>query len=440
MNKATSADHSEEPKRSRRRPLRFTGRTLLIIAAVVLCVATIAMRQQISCYYAAHRLSGLLDDIRIDQAVALAQKYSASQNCPKVQLLSVRAYRQAGDLQASATLLSDSEGLIGDPDRVASEFSLINARKGRVAHEESKLARLLNDPEMDQRDVCEAFVIGFRLNRRFDEAAALINAWKSDWPADYRPDFHEGLMHQTLTEWAAAVSSYERAVSLHPQPQQTRLRLGECLNQLERSSEACEQFQIVASHDPENTEAWQGLATGLRQQGKNAESRSAYLRVLELDPGSFSARLAIAEIDVDEGALMDADQVITALLTVWPDDTRALYLMSRIAVLQGQDSRAQEILKRWKLADAAVQKMEDQIQELAKTPDNADLQVSIGLSMLRYYSRDLGRQYLLAALQISPNHQAAIQGMSEFESKRRQISRMPVRKEPDRDQPNASDQ
>jgi tetratricopeptide (TPR) repeat protein len=285
---------------------------------------------------------------------------------------------------------------------------------------------MLRDPDLDERDVCEAFAIGFRLNRRFEEAGLLIDAWKADWPTDYRPFYHEGLMYQTLTNWDAAVSAYRTAVSLNPLADACRVRLGECLNQIERGKEACEQFQIVTSRDRENIVAWQGLADGLRQQGDDKSARDAYLHVLALDSGSYSARLSIAEIDFDDGDITSAEKNIDKLSSVWPDDARTLYLQSRIAALAGRLKDSASLQERWKSADLAVQQMEKEIQLLAKSPDNMDLQVSIGTGMMNHYSRELGQQYIVAALQIAPNHSAAAAALTDFKAKHKRLKMIPI--------------
>jgi Tfp pilus assembly protein PilF len=249
----------------------------------------------------------------------------------------------------------------------------------------------------------------------------LLDAWKTDWPRDYRPHFHEGLMRQTLADWNSAIISYQKAIELSPLADQCRVRLGECLNQTERGKEACEQFQVVTSRDSKNIAAWRGLAEGLQKQGQNVAARNAHVKVLELERGTYSARLAIAEIDFDNGDVVAAEENISKLATLWPDDTRTLYLQSRIAASRGRHEQSKKLQERWKVADLAVQQMEKEIQLLAKSPSNTDLQISIGLGMLNHYSRELGRQYVAAALQVAPDHADAVAALADFEEKRKQL-------------------
>ncbi|MCP4174837.1 MAG: tetratricopeptide repeat protein [Fuerstiella sp.] len=422
----TSRGPDKVLKPQARRPLRFTWQKLLMILLCLLGVTAFAVRDRAYCLYVRHNLSTLLNEIRLQEAVAAADRYGASVDCPQVRLLSVQAYRQNGDLQAAERLLADSESLISASDRVMQERTLIHVRMGQLSSGEALLPRLLRDTDLDSRDVCEAFAIGFRLNRRFEEAAVLLDAWKSDWPADFRPHYHDGLMRQTLTDWQTAVTSYRKAIGLNPNADQCRVRLGECLNQLGRHEEACEQFRIVTSRDSTNIDAWQGLAEGLQQQGQHVSARSAHVHVLALDPGIFAARLAIAEIDFDEGDIAAAERNIGELAAFWPDDARTLYLQSRIAASSGRHEESKKLHELWKVADLAVQQMEKEIQLLANSPDNIDLQVSIGTAMLNHYSRELGYQYIAAALQMAPNHSAAIAVLADFDARRKQLKMIPI--------------
>jgi len=422
----TSRGPDKVLKPQARRPLRFTWQKLLMILLCLLGVTAFAARDWAYCLYVRHHLSTLLNEIRLQEAVATAERYGAALACPQVRLLSIQAYRQSGDLQRAERLLADSARLISAPDRVLQERTLIHVRMGRLSSGEALLPRLLRDTNLDSRDVCEAFAIGFRLNRRFEEAAVLLDAWKADWPADFRPHYHDGLMRQTLTDWQTAVTSYRKAIDLHSDADQCRVRLGECLNQIRRHEEACEQFQIVTSRDSTNVEAWQGLAEGLQQQGQHVAARSVHLQILALDPGSFEARLAIAEIDFDEGDVAAAEKNIGELAALWPDDTRTLYLQSRIAAWSGRHEESKKLHAAWKVADLAVQQMEKEIQLLAHSPDNIDLQVSIGTAMLYYHSRELGYQYIAAALQMTPNHAVARAVLAEFDARRKQLKMIPI--------------
>jgi len=398
----------------------------MLLACLVGFVA-ITAGNRIKCFYVRHNLSTLLNEIRLQEAVAAADRHGASLDCPQVRLLSIQAYRQSGELQSAEQLLAASESLIAAPDRVRQERTLIQVRTGLLtSNNEAQLPRMLRDPDLDSRDVCEAFAVGFRLNRRFEQAALLLDAWKTDWPRDYRPYYHEGLMRQTMADWNSAIICYQKAIDLSPLADQCRVRLGECLNQTERGKEACEQFQIVTSRDLKNIEGWRGLAEGLQQQGQNASARNAHVNVLELEPGTYSARLAIAEIDFDNGDVVAAEENITKLATLWPDDTRTLYLQSRIAVSSGRHEESKKLQEAWETADLAVQQMEQEIQLLAKSPDNIDLQVSIGIAMLNHYSREMGRQYVAAALQVVPNHPRATAALADFETKRKQLKAIPI--------------
>lgn len=378
------------------------------------------------CQYLAYRLNNLMQQVRIPEAVELANTYRANMDCPEVCLLAVRAHRMKGDLQAADRLLTEFEAKIDSPIRFARERTLNKARRGQLDGVDSQLAALLRDPSMDSRDVSESYAIGFRLNRRLEEAAMLIQAWKQDWPTDYRPHFHEGLMRQTLTNWKLAIVSYRAAIKLNPAAIDCRVRLGECLSQLQQDDAAVEQFRIVAERDPTNQPAWLGLANGLKQQGEFVEARQAYMTLLQIAPGNYAARLAIAQIDFANNHVDSAFDAVLALSEIWPDDVATLYLLSQIQAAQKQTEDSKLTLERWKAADQVVQQIESDVQVLAVNANDFDLQVAIGARMLQHYSREMGHQFIVAALQIRPDHAKASDVLQDYLYRRRQVSSLPL--------------
>lgn len=377
-------------------------------------------------YFAARKLESLLAAGEIDRAESMARNLMDDPPNAELCLLVVQSLRMSGDTVAADQVLQQHEALLDSPTRVGNERSLNRARRGQLDGVVSRLPSMLRDPDLDGRDVCEAFAVGFRLNRRFEEAAQLLQAWQRDWPQDYRPHYHEGLMRQTLTEWQPALECYEVALGLDPDADVCHLRMGECLNQLERGKDAIPHFRAVTERKNDNATAWEGLGNALKQAGEFAPARKAFLRVLTLRPENFAARLAIAEIDLGSDDVDSAASIASGLLEIWPEDVTTLYVLSRAEALRGNAVASQKLLERWTAADEAVQKIEADVQVLAKNAADIDLQVSLGTRMLRHYSREMGIQFISAALQISPGHSDARRALEDFQKRSAMISTIPV--------------
>lgn len=394
--------------------------TCLVAAA---CGVWLAAGQM---WFARYRLAALLDEGRVEQAAILGREYADRPGNADVCLLIVRALRMTDDLVESDRMLDRHESLIDSPERIGEERSLNRARRGQLDGVDVRLPAFLRDPDLDERDVCEAFAIGLRLNRRFDEAAQLLDAWQRDWPDDYRPHYHEGLMRQTLTNWQKAIASYEIALQLDPTARDCRQRLGECLNQLERGQEAAEQFTILTESQPDDAMAWEGLANALKQTGDFGGARSACLRVLDLMPENFAARRAVAEIDLDTNDVESAAAIAASLLRVWPEDVATLYVLSRAEAVRGNADESRQLVERWTAADKAVQEIERDIQRLAESVNDVELQVSLGQRMLKHYSREMGIQFIGVVLQINPQHAAAREVFADYEQRTESLRSIPV--------------
>ena len=411
---------------SRSQPTNRKWLRLFVACGLVLLPLFVVYHFWGRCQYVVYRLESLIQQVRISEAVELARKRHPNLGCPEVCLLAVRAHRMAGDVQAADRLLAEYESIIDSPLRISRERTLNKARRGQLNGVDSQLAALLRDPEMDSRDVSESFAVGFRLNRRLEEAAMLVEAWKQDWPTDYRPHYHEGLMRQTLTNWELAIVSYRTAIKLAPLAVDCRVRLGECLSQLHQDSEAVEQFKLVIERDPANQTALLGLANGLKQQGEFAAARKSFLKLLQLDPGSFASRLAIAQIDFENDDLDSAYQTAVSLSAIWPEDVATLYLLSQTQVALNETTESEKTLERWSAADGVVQQVEADIQVLATRANDIDLQVSIGARMMKHYSREMGHQFIGAALQIRPEHPDAASVLRDHLERQERVRSLPL--------------
>ncbi|MCR9199559.1 MAG: tetratricopeptide repeat protein [Planctomycetaceae bacterium] len=418
-----SASANSSPGDTLRASLTRRWVTCLLVLPAVMCLVWLWGRPILY----QRQLSSLLEAGRIAEAREMAVAHSGKSGTAEMSLLIVQTLRMAGDPDEADRLLLRYESTIDSAAQVSQQRTLNRARRGQLSGGiDGRLAALLRDPRLDERDVCEAYAVGFRLNRRFSEAAQLLDAWRRDWPDDHRPWHHEGLMHQTLTRWQQAIDSYTEALQRQPDAAATRLRMGECLNQLARGQEAIVQFEWVTSRQPDNAAGWEGLANALRQTGDYASARSAYLRVLALMPENFAARRAIAEIDLDTDDPESAVAIATDLLQIWPEDVATLYVLSRAEAQLGRGDRSRQLVERWTQADKAVQDIESDIQVLAERVSDMELQVSLGERMLRHYSREMGIQFITMALQINPTDERAAQALRDFQKRSQKIAALPV--------------
>ena len=143
-------------------------------------------------------------------------------------------------------------------------------------------------------------------------------------------------------------------------------------------------------------------------------------------PENFAARRAVAEIDLDTNDVESAAAIAASLLRVWPEDVATLYVLSRAEAVRGNADESRQLVERWTAADKAVQEIERDIQRLAESVNDVELQVSLGQRMLKHYSREMGIQFIGVVLQINPQHAAAREVFADYEQRTESLRSIPV--------------
>ena len=106
--------------------------------------------------------------------------------------LRARAQRKLGRLDLAKSLLLHAFELGYPRDRLEREQWLCMAQTGQLRQAEPHLVQLLTDPQGDVEEICEAFVNGFGMNYRFDDALKVLDAWISDYGQDPYPYYLRG--------------------------------------------------------------------------------------------------------------------------------------------------------------------------------------------------------------------------------------------------------
>jgi predicted Zn-dependent protease len=244
-------------------------------------------------------------------------------------LQSARALRKLARPEEARRELEQARRLGTPHARVDREELLLLAQNGWLAESESALPRLLSDLRYDARDVTEAYAEGYRLHFRLEEASALLEAWRQDYPDDPRPHLMLGVMRQTVTDWPAAVQEFRAALARGAEWPPTRLRLGQCL--LENNDVAAAEAELrrfVSAH-PENSEGRLYWAQTLEQLGRPEDARREFQTCLQRDPREFAAAVAVARLDVAAGRAAEAVARLSSLLADWPEDAEALHVYAQ---------------------------------------------------------------------------------------------------------------
>ncbi len=352
--------------------------------------------------------------------VALESARKAAPDSGEVAFGLARAHRKSGQLNQVHDDLEFAHERDFDEELVHREWLLTLAQSGRMREAEPELPELLRTAGDDGPEICEAYVLGYQVNFRFDAAAALLDAWEQDWPESPRPHALRGAMAQMATRWPLAVDEYRRAIELGDASAETHLGLAVCLTERLDLEEALPHFQHAVELDPRDVGAQRGLADCLMKTGRHGEASRAYARVLELDADDFDAQLGLAKLDLEGDRADEALARLEPLLETWPGDADALYTAAQALLALDRREDAQSYLAQWEVADAAVQQLEQSLEELRDDPANVAKRYDVGVLLLKHYSRPMGERYLLSVLQLAPQHVAAHAALAEYYSRTHQ--------------------
>lgn len=396
-----SSDSDSRSGEALRVPRRRLSR--LAILAIVLLGLAIWNNARLRAFYHLSKSQALLRQTQLDAALIHAERAAAARpNDFDVLLNLLIVQRQTDRIPEARLTLASLEADEQAPAEVRYQRVLLDARTGNLAAAESQLQNLLTNNIIDSRDVCDSFVVGFRMQSRFDEAQLLLNAWQKDWPHDYRPHAHLGVMLQMSTQWNPAIKSFDQAIQLGDPRSSTHVRRGQCLREINDDAKALAAFQRAVELDSSSFEAWKGLAECSRTLGYGQQSEAAWLECLALEPFSFDARLAIAENAYDENDLSKANEILEQLLTDWPSDLRALFLYGKVLAAAGRVDEANAISVRWQQSNEKVLRMEELMRQLQLDPTNNVIRSEAAILMMQYFSRSMAAQLLHNVLLNNP--------------------------------------
>lgn len=357
----------------------------------------------------------LLNQARHTEAIQKLNGILASDPDDSIALLMLaRAFRGQGDIaQAEAAL--DRLVKTGNSSQIVGDLRiLLAAQSGALEQAQPHLARLLTESQLDSRETCEAFVIGYRSRFRFEQADTLLQAWEQDWPQDFRPAAHRGLMAQTVGRWKFAVEQYQSAVAKGDWRPETHLQLGLCQLEINQHGDAVDHFEVALRADPDNLEALLGLAHARERLGELDLAAQVFQDCLQVEPANDEARLGAARVMLAQGDAENASRQLAELLDEWPEDRDTLYQYGQALAALGREDEAEQVLDKWSKIDLKVQQMEEKIDELRSRPQDIQLRAEIGLLLLKHYSRSMGERYLQGVLTQDPNHRVAHEALAEY--------------------------
>ena len=328
--------------------------------------------------------------------------------------LRARANRKKGDWSALVANLKRARELGCPRARIEREQWLGMAQSGQLRDAEPQLSRLLADPQDDGAEICEAFVNGYFLNHRLNEAARLLTAWIADFPKDPEPLYIRGKIRLESQFLSDAEQDFRRALAIDRAYWPAACELADTLVLERQFDGALEIYRRAATIPAHRVRAQIGETKCLRLLECRREARASVRRLLDDVPDAREGLLELGLLELDEGEYAAARVPLEAALALNPRALVVRQALSRALRGIGDVEGAQEHAAYIEAAQAALQRADQLSDRVARDPRNADLRCEIGMIYLKYAVPERGLNWLKSALDCAPGHRAARQALDDY--------------------------
>jgi tetratricopeptide (TPR) repeat protein len=328
--------------------------------------------------------------------------------------LRARVARKTGDWDGVRTQLQRAQVLGLAEAQLEREQWLALAQSGQLRDVESKLPRLLANPQEDGPEICEAFVNGYFLNYRMNEAARLLDAWIADFPRDPEPLVIRGKIRSTSQFYKDAEQDFRAAWSLKRTFWPAALELADTLILEHEFDPALEIYRRAAAIPAHSARARIGEIKCLRLLQRLEQARGSAQRLLEEAPDSREALLELGLVDLEDGEYAAATPILKKALAFNPRSLVVRQALARALRGMGDVAGAREQAAYLEQAQSALQRADQLSIKVADEPDNAELRYEIGKIYLQYAVPERGVNWLKSALNCDPGHQAARTALTNY--------------------------
>lgn len=302
------------------------------------------------------------------------------------------------------------------PTPLRREFLLAEIQSGRLRDYQHEIPDLLMQAGDDAPAVSEALASGYFQAYRLNEAMALIEAWRRDYPDDPQPMVVRGSYFLQRQAWNNAAGEFEQALQLSPGRTDIRLLWAECLYQLQQLSAAREQFERCVEADPDEPVALIGAGRCLFETGEMKRAEELLRRALKIAPDSWDGRLNLGKLLTADDQPAAAIPYLEPVCRERPYAPNARYALALALKAANRDQEA-EIHFQYVLEQQQAQsELRNKLERLEREPRRVDLRLEIGKTLLKYGDPLEGRGWLQSVLEIEPMNSEALTALSESRS------------------------
>jgi tetratricopeptide (TPR) repeat protein len=330
-------------------------------------------------------------------------------------LLSARAARRAGDLEAARRHLEACEKTEGkqSPD-VVLEWALLKAVEGNLLEVEEFLEeRARKDPAVAPL-VWEALAEGDIRMYRTLAAMNLLDAWLQADPDNPRAHFLRGNAVRQGSA-ARAVPDYRRAVDLDPDNDEARWWLAVSLQEAGQFDEALRHLERLRDHGWPDRDLRPRLARSLDRLKRTDEARALLDAALGEDPHHALALRVRGQLEMSADNFAAAEKALREAVEVQPWDYHTRYALIQCLRQQGKDAEARQMEEDAEKVKERQERLGDlRGRIMSMRPHDPAVHCRMGLLMDALGYPDVGEKWLVSALNEDPDYRPGHAALADF--------------------------
>ena len=356
----------------------------------------------------------------------IARATSVSPQNADNELLAARVCRRQGQLDEMSKHLTRANVLGGDRRASKIEEALALAQSGDLTAVEPQLIAWLKEGAGDADEISDAYANGLAANSRFEQSATVLQAWRTDYPTDPRPDYRMGRLREYLEEWDEAERAYREAIRLNPNYFAAHYRLGRVLLLGRRIEEAINSFgECLKMQRPQAAQvqlagcyralADQEQAAKLLREVLTHDRKTIALSYQDVDenPETFDAAAWLGDIESEGGNHDEAFKWLSMALAENPRDLAARYSLAVTLRALGKDAEAEGEFEKVRLSRAALERANPLRDRIKRNPKDLEARAELGTLLLEHESQRMGRFWLQSILPFESRHQVAHAGLAK---------------------------
>jgi tetratricopeptide (TPR) repeat protein len=269
---------------------------------------------------------------------------SANCQAPSDPVARARALLDAGEIQHAEALLRDQ--VAANPSAADAHFllgyALFRDQKAKESLVELTTGAKFRRPRADELKVVAADYV---MLSDYSDADKWFSQVVSETPDDADAWYLLGRTKYSESEFAAAISSFERALALHPEYVEAENNIGLSWKELNEKEKAQAAFQTAIEwqgNAPVDAQPFLNLGTLLAESAKPDEAISYLKKAASLSPANPAVHEELGKVYLLMNRPSDAQTELEKAIALAPDASALHYKLGQILRKEGLVDRAQQ--------------------------------------------------------------------------------------------------